>query len=120
MRPTLLSAKMPWLEFNAWQVGRSERRYPLFWRQPRRDSVRVSVFPPDGLRLVAGPESDEVRAAVATVEVQSREASGGSTSCRMLYNRPAVGGTREGYFELKKCLEKRAALGQAYWVWERR
>ncbi|OPZ31531.1 MAG: hypothetical protein BWZ02_00131 [Lentisphaerae bacterium ADurb.BinA184] len=117
-RPSVASLQLPWLEYDAWAVGRDERRFPLFWGQPRRDTVAVLVRSPRGFRLEAGP-APRTFAADGLNLAFACEDQAGHTRVSLTYERSALGGDAVAYRDLKACLELRAAIGRDYWVWRK-
>ncbi len=118
-RRSLASATMPWLEFNPWSVGRDDRRLPLFWEQPRADSVRLSVRVPKNFQPVALPEAINQGSHLAELAVTS-STNADTSWCMVEYSRSALEGSPEDYPSFKASLEARAAVGRQYWVWQKR
>jgi hypothetical protein len=117
-RPTLVSLRPPWLEFDAREVGRERREFGVFWPSPRADSVKVRIVSPAGYSVYSCPEPRDVASSI--VQMRTDRQTAGNTSCvSMHYRRPALSGPAESYFDLKKCLEARADLGRQYWVWRK-
>ncbi|OGV67295.1 MAG: hypothetical protein A3K19_25575 [Lentisphaerae bacterium RIFOXYB12_FULL_65_16] len=118
VRPSLISIRPPWLEFDAREVGRERREFDLFWPAPRSDSVKVRIVSPTGYSIYSCPEARDFTSSV--VQMKTEQQTAGNTSCfTMHYTRPALSGPPESYFDLKNCLESRADLGRQYWVWRK-
>lgn len=118
-RRRIASLKLPWLQFDAGVVGRSQRHWPLYWRTPRRDAVTVEILTPAGLRLAHAAEPIQVAGPCAQMTATLREAADRVTFS-VAYERPAVSGTAADYAGFKAGIEKRAALGREYWIWEQK
>ena len=117
-RASLASLQLPWFEYKAWAVGRDERRFPLFWTMPQRETLAVTVRVPRGFRLEARPEPRSAQSAVGSLQFSCDDTAEG-TRVSLVYERAALDGGVDAYGELKHCLELRAAIGRDYWVWRK-
>ena len=117
---SLCSLRAPWLDFTAETVGRDQRRFPLFWQMPRRDSVTIDLFFPKTFDVAATPQPVSSTGAGAALNVQSENVTDWHARLTLDYQRVDVDAEQTAYSALKACLETRAATGRQYWVWERR
>lgn len=116
VRASLLSARLPWLRYDASAVGRDQRRLPLFWDMPRQDSTRITVHSPAGFPFYAGAEP--VTAASRSFQLRAtREDTPGTTTFSLQYRRDVIDAPVSLYPEIKDSIQKRAALGRTYWIW---
>ena len=116
--PTLTSAQLPWLHFDAGIVGRSQRRFPLFWATPRHDSVTLDIGAPAPLALYAGADTAKLETAVAKLETVLGKAADGRTRYTLDYLRTVTEAPATDYPAFKQCLEKRASIARQFWVWK--
>lgn len=116
-RKSLTSVKMPWLEYRAWAVGRTDRKYDLYWGRPQHDTIQVSASAPAGWNLVAMPPARKASMPGLALEVEATE-SNESSACTVSYRREIRQAPVTRYPEFKKIVESRADTGTRYWVWE--
>jgi hypothetical protein len=113
----LCSVRPPWLEYEAFAVGRDKRRFPMFWYQPRRDTIQVEISAPPGFVPVASPAPRACEQPPAMLQVTSARSETDATRCQLTYRRPSLSAPVEAYKSLKDCLQTRADVGWDYWVW---
>lgn len=122
----VVSLKVPWFDYQSGVVGRDSRRHPLFWQAPMRDTVQVEVTSvPEGMSWRHIPETADCE---VSADPRQPVGEGGVTlstertlepsraAYRVQYQRTAVEFHPEQYLELKNCLQRRARIGQKYWL----
>lgn len=120
------SLKVPWFDYQSGVVGRDNRRHPLFWESPMRETVQVEVTSvPEGMSWSHIPET--VDCAVSAKPRRGVDEGGATLSAertlepnraayRLQYQRTAVEMSAGQYLDLKECLQQRARIGQQYWL----
>jgi hypothetical protein len=115
----LASLQPPWLAYQAGDVGRAERQFPMFWRWLRNDRVTVTVVAPPSWHLAGMPGAQECGGTIADMQIAVDGENGASASCAVEYQRNVLAAPVAAYNQFKECLELRAAAGRQYWVWQK-
>lgn len=126
VHPEVTSLKVPWLDYQSGVVGRDSREHPLVWQAPTRETVQLEVTsPPAGMSWQHIPETTECSVStdprrpnpegdVTLKTEQTLEPN--RAAYRLEYQRTAVELPVGQYFNLKDCLQRRARIGQQYWL----
>gem|GEM_PF-6586777 len=117
-RPSLMSLDPPWLNFDAQSVGRDDRRHPLFWVRPRRDTVTVTIQSPPGMPLYSMPKPVVCEAPPASLTIAVSQTDR-NARLELVYERTTTAAPAAAYAAFQNCLRTRAANGREYWVWRR-
>lgn len=115
-RPSLFSARLPWLKYEASMVGRDQRRLPLFWDSPRQDTLTITVTPPPGMVFYAGADPNIAGTDDFKYQTTLSHADGQS-QFSSFYQRRVIQAQSSQYADLKASLQARAATGRQFWVW---
>ncbi|MCF7854022.1 MAG: DUF3857 domain-containing protein [Candidatus Pacebacteria bacterium] len=116
---TICSLRLPWLEFEAWQVGREDRQFPLFWSAPTGQTVNVTIDCPKRFALAAEPDARTSENDVAQFRFCSERRNASGTEVTVSYARTVLSAEKSQYADFKQCLETRAAAGRQYWLWQK-
>ncbi|MFA4943256.1 MAG: DUF3857 domain-containing protein [Lentisphaeria bacterium] len=117
VREGLLCARLPWLQADASAVGRGDRRLPLWWDEPRLDTITLDIAGPPGLALRAAPDAVELRSGGLSFTAAAEAAGENHIRWRQTYRRDALEAPAAAYPRLKETLERRANLGRQFWIW---
>ncbi|MFW5802618.1 MAG: DUF3857 domain-containing protein [Verrucomicrobiota bacterium] len=122
----VVSLKAPWFDYKSGVVGRDSRSHPLFWQSPMRDTVRVEVTSepegkswrhiPDTVDCAVSAKPDRPAGEGGVVLSAERTREPNRAAYQVQYQRTAVDFSAEQYLELKNCLQRRARIGQKYWL----
>lgn len=118
-RKTLCALRPPWLEYDAWAVGRDTRRFPLFWRRKRSDTIVIEIEAPSVFAPYACP------APVSCLEGPIRfsatvDKNAALVRVSVTVRHDGLDAPAAAYAQLKKALETRATFGRQYWIWRKR
>lgn len=114
----IASFQAPWLEYTASLLGRDKRQFSILWERPHKSSTVVKIMSPDAFQMASLPPPTDISGKGLQISVHTIEKNGAVT-LQVDYQRDVLELAAEKYQYLKRILQKRAALGIHYWVWER-